>query len=271
MKRILIITIAMLAICQSSFAWGRLGHATIAKIAEDHLTPKAKKFITEYLNGESIVAYSVYADEFKNDLLVDVGFEPNNGKRVTTYPHTFEVNSECKPFRGINDNGRYVKNCIHFIDKLAAELKDHKDMSDSLRFHHIMMITHFVADMHCPQHIRYNPEDMTIGSYQVSYNGKPVKYHKLWDTDIITTLHPWGFSDLAYLLDTYTTAQIKAVTAGDTYDWAEESAICSKPAHQVKAGAKLTNRFAIDNRNLVESQIRKAGYRLAKVLNECFR
>ena len=45
----------------TSFAWGRLAHATVAKIAENHLSKKAKKQITTYLDGKSIVYYASYA------------------------------------------------------------------------------------------------------------------------------------------------------------------------------------------------------------------
>ena len=51
MKKIIFIAFALMLCGQAAFGWGRIGHATIAKIAEDHLTPKAKKLIDEYLDG----------------------------------------------------------------------------------------------------------------------------------------------------------------------------------------------------------------------------
>ena len=179
MKKIIFISLALIMCSQAAFGWGRIGHATIAKIAEDHLTVKAKRIIDEYLDGESIVKYASYADKEKNNLLIDVGFDPVGTSRVTTYPHTFEADLDCVPFKGINDNGRFVKNCAHFIDKMAEELKDHKNMSDSLRFHNIVMIVHFIGDMHCPEHIRYYPEDMSIGKYDVTFEGKTTTMHKI--------------------------------------------------------------------------------------------
>ena len=56
----------------SAAAWGRIGHATVAKIAENHLTKRAKKQITKYLHGESIVKWATYADDSKPELLVDL-------------------------------------------------------------------------------------------------------------------------------------------------------------------------------------------------------
>ena len=171
MKRILTLLCAVALVVGSASAWGRLGHATVAKNAENHLTKKAKRQITEYLHGESIVKWASYADDSKPELLVDLGFEPSNAKRFITYPHTFEANADCTPYNDIRKGDKFVKNCIYYINQMADNLKANaKDLPDSVRVAHIALIVHFVGDMHCPEHIRY-PEDQTIGYYNV-YFGK---------------------------------------------------------------------------------------------------
>lgn len=268
MKKVIFISLALLFFSQVSFGWGRVGHATIAKIAEDHLTPKAQKIIDEYLDGESIVKYASYADKYKSKLLIDLGFDPTDAERVITYPHTFESDQNCVPFKGINDNGRYVKNCVHYIEKMAAELKKHKNLSDSLRFHNIVMIVHFVGDMHCPEHIRYYPDDMSIGKYDITYDGNKTTMHKIWDSQLIATLHDGDQNDVASRIDNCSKKEIAKITAGAPYDWAADCATVSKPVHEVQEGAVLTTEYAEQNREIIENQLRKAGYRLAKVLNK---
>ena len=269
MKRIVSITAMLLVCCYAAFGWGRVGHATIATIAEDHLSPKAKKIIAEYLDGESIVKYASYADKYKNQLLIDVGFDPVGSNRVTTYPHTFEADKDAVPFVGINDNGRFVKNCIHYINKMADELKGHKNLSDSLRFHHIVMIVHFIGDMHCPEHIRYYPDDMSIGKYDITYDGKATTMHKIWDSDVIATLHKDKTPrEVADMIDNCSKKEIAKITAGKTYDWAADCARTSQPVHEVPEGAVLTKEYAKENQALMEMQLRKGGYRLAKILNQ---
>lgn len=272
MKRLFTLMLVAVVAVGSVSAWGRLGHATVAKIAENHLTKKAKKQITEYLHGESIVKWASYADDSKPELLVDLGFEPTNTKRLITYPHTFEANSDCTPYCDIRKGDVYVKNCIYYIEKMAEELKNNAaEMSDSVRVASIALIVHFVGDMHCPEHIRY-PEDQTIGYYPVYFGKEKIRYHTLWDTPIIATRHPWGFSDTAALLDTYNKEQIASVTAGTPYDWGYDSAKASKKVHEVKEGAQLDKRLYMNEYTpLAESQIRKAGYRLAALLNDIFR
>ena len=56
MKRLLLIAaFAALTSAQGAFAWGRLGHAAVARLAEQHLTKKAKANLDKLLDGRSIV------------------------------------------------------------------------------------------------------------------------------------------------------------------------------------------------------------------------
>lgn len=272
MKRVIVSIVVMVLLCGTSYGWDRRAHATVAKIAENHLTPTAKAYLDKYLNGKSIVYYASYADDYKNELLVDLGYKPENAKQKVTFPHTFEANDDCTVFRCMRKGNKFVKNCVAFADQYAAELKaNHATMNDSLRILKIAMIVHWLGDMHSPSHIRY-PDDQTIGNYPVIYGGKPLaKYHSLWDGIVFGSLFPWGFSDCALLLDTYTQEQIAEMTKGNIYDWGKDSAIASRPVHEYKEGAEIDagdyrNRFA----KLAEEQICKAGYRLAKIFNDIF-
>jgi len=273
MKRLVIMAASILCFAECSYAWGVLGHATVAKIAENNLTPKAKENLAKYFGRESIVSYASHADYYRTEWLVDYGLEPvdGSGKRVDIYPHTFEVDMSFKPFRGFNDNGRYVKNCVHFIDEYAKELRDPKNLTDSAIMTRIMIIVHLVGDMHCPEHIHYNPDDMTIGKYKIRFDNRSVRYHTLWDTEVITRRNPFSFSDVALLLDTWSDERIAETVAGGPYDWAEDSARRSYPVHAYKEGAELKRvKYLNEFTPLAEDQIRRAGYRLAKLLNDIF-
>jgi hypothetical protein len=53
----------------AAWAWGRLGHRVISRLAERHLTPQAKAAIAELLEpGESLAAVSLWADEHRGEL-----------------------------------------------------------------------------------------------------------------------------------------------------------------------------------------------------------
>lgn len=272
MRKFFLLCIVAVMMCGTSYGWDRRAHATIAKIAENHLTPIAKRWLDKYLDGKSIVYYASYADDFKPELLMELDFEPSNAKRKVTFPHTFEVDDDCTVFKGMRNGDKFVKNCVYLADRYAADLKaNHGNMSDSLRVLSIAMLVHWLGDMHSPAHIRY-PDDQTIGRYPVVYGNKKLsKYHSLWDGVLFGSLFPWGFSDCALLLDTHSSQEIAEMTKGDVYDWGKDSAMASRPVHEYKEGAVINsheyrNRFA----PLAESQVCKAGYRLAKMLNEIF-
>lgn len=270
MKKAFILALT-LTLSVSALAWGRLGHASIAKIAEDHLTKRTKRAISEIMQGEPISGYASYADEYRETLLFDVGFDPSKGgNRISKLPHLFEVDMNFEPFRGNNDNGRYVNNCINLIMQYSDNLKNWKMLDDSTRFTELVLLVHFVGDMHCPEHVRYNPEDMTIGKYNVLFNGKEIEYHKYWDSSLMESRFPWSFSDFAYLLDSWSSSEQSEVVKGDPYDWGKEIAELSYPVHQVREGDVITTDLFEEHLSLMKSQLRKAGYRLAHQLNKVF-
>jgi hypothetical protein len=57
---------AVLQLATPAWAWGRLGHRVISRLAEKQLTPQAKAAIAELLEpGESLADASTWADEVR--------------------------------------------------------------------------------------------------------------------------------------------------------------------------------------------------------------
>jgi len=173
MKRpiLLLALAATLCATQNLFAWGRLGHATVARIAEEHLTKKARANLDKWLDGESIVYYASWLDDYKPQMLVDLGYDPAKGDRMHQLPHTFSVDAEGEVVPGNRWPGtdKYLANCLYYIEESADMLKNRiRELDDSTRLARIQLIVHCVGDMHCPAHIRY-PGNTTIGYYKVDY------------------------------------------------------------------------------------------------------
>ena len=271
MKRLLLLTALVIFVCGSSYGWGRREHATVAQIAENHLTPKAKKLITKYLGGRSMVYYSCYADDYQ-PLYIDLGWEPSNYRRMAMFPHTFGVDERGRVPRTIRKGDKYIKNTIYYIDTWSKELaKNHRTMDDSTRLVRLALIIHAVGDMHCPVHIRYH-DDQTLGVYKVRYGNKSVDYHRLWDADLVGKFNMWSYTTLARQYDIFTKKQAAEATKGDVYEWGEDAARRSIPARQYTKGAKIDKTaFMREFTPLAEEQICRAGYRLAKLLNDTFK
>lgn len=272
MKRFTLLLIAAtLFTAGTSFGWGRLGHATIAKIAETHLSPKAKKQIDKYLNGRSIIYYASYPDDYRQQLLIDLGFEPSNGPRITVWGHSYQADAEGKLIPGERRGTEYVKNCTGRLEKVIEDLKNnHREMSDSARVVALALVVHLVGDIHCPKHIRYIDEP-TSGGYKVVFQGNKVSYHAYWDGHLLQLYHRWGYNELASLLDICDKKQRAELAKGDIYTWAEENARKSRYTVDTKPDTKITRDMI--NRDVLhaESQIQRAGYRLAATLNQIFK
>lgn len=273
MKKILILLI-ICAICsvQSALAWGRVGHATVACIAERHLTKRAKANLDRCLNGKSIIYYASWLDDYKPQMLVDLGYEPTGkDKRMHMLPHTMEVDANGEALHGNKfPDGQYLGNCLYYIEQSADRLKHNiKELDDSTRLACVQIIVHCIGDMHCPTHVRY-VDNKTIGYYNVIYFGQEIRYHTIWDSQILQWMQPWSYSDVATMIDHFSKQEQAEMVEGDIYDWGRDSAKASRCVYDVKAGAELDRDYVKSMRPLTESQIAKAGYRLAKVLNDVF-
>ena len=63
MKKLLLL-FSLLTFCAfQAQGWGRLGHATIAEIAQRHLTPAARANIEKYTHGTPLAEYASWMDE----------------------------------------------------------------------------------------------------------------------------------------------------------------------------------------------------------------
>ena len=270
MKRFLILCITISLISTTAYGWGRREHAAVAKIAENHLTPKAKEMIHKYMHRRSLVYYASYADDYQ-PLYIDLGWEPSNYKRMAMFPHTFNLDKNNKPLRDIRYGDKYEKNCLYFIDTWSKELKkNHKKMNDSVRLTRLALIVHAVGDMHSPVHMRFH-DDKSIGVYKVIYNGKKRDYHGLWDSGLVGAVNPGSYTDLAEVLDRSSEAEIAEIVKGDVYDWGEDVANTALRLRKDKANDVISpSQFKHDYLDEGELLIRKAGYRLAKVLNDIF-
>ena len=271
MKRLLLTLFCAVVLTTPAFGWGRLGHTTIAKVAEDHLTPKAKKQIDKYLHGRSIINYSTYPDLFRKVHLIDIGFDATNCPRKTVWGHSFQANKDGSLYLSERRGTEYVKNCLLRIDPIIKDFKEnHQNMTDSARIVSLAFIVHIVGDIHCPKHVRYEDEQLS-GQYPIVFRKKTMAFHSYWDYQLLTVFHGDSFTDLANLVDRYSKAEQKKMAAGNMNSWAEETAREFRHTVKVLPGDVIDHKAAFEDVKLAEKQIARAGYRLAALLNEIFK
>ena len=115
MKRFILIILAGLLVCSPAFGWGREGHETIAKIADNNLESSARKVIEKYLGDHSIVYYAKWMDEYRHT--PEYGF--------TTRWHVARVDENLKYF------ARPQGDAVKAINNAVEILKDYKNQTDS--------------------------------------------------------------------------------------------------------------------------------------------
>lgn len=265
MKRILIVAVALVA-SLDVMAWGTLGHCTIAEIAERNLTPKAKANIEVYTRGKPLSSYAMWMDR--------VGKDPVLGRKGATRGwHASLVDENCKTSQEMRNKYRKGRDSATGLLEMQKVLSDRKNHSDSVVMFALKSAIHMVGDMHCPAHLRYT-DNKNACWFDVYYHGKKMLLHTAWDNNIPQRkFKREAHREFADYLNTLNKKQIKKVANGWVEDWLEDAGRSVRPTlgWGVRKGDSLGEEFDKKAYPLAESQIQKAGYRLAKYLNTVFK
>ncbi|MDB5814127.1 MAG: hypothetical protein JWN23_1244 [Rhodocyclales bacterium] len=268
----------------SAFAWGSEGHRLVAEIAEHYLTPVAQRKVQTLLRAESL--YGVAGCPVKT--LADAATWPDCLRGFgQTYAHTFAWHFDDIPLCGAPDKTVYCKDgqCLstqtqRLIGVLADKSAPVKDRLEALKF-----VAHFIGDAHQPLHATDN-DDRGGNEIPVSFFGgasKSMNLHHAWDTDLLVKLIGTDTNPAGTLALQIDDKDIKAWGTGDVNDWLKESHQLAKDVAYADlpsppaCGAKTSKpetvgpRYYNKVKDTVALQIKRAGVRLAKVLNESLR
>ena len=267
MKRIIftILSISMLLNSISSFAWGSKGHDIVAAIAEQNLTPKAKKALNELLDGKSIVYYSSWMDQIQNSPYWEYGY---NKTKTWHYANvdkglTYETMQK-------NENGDVLTG-LNFLTK---ELKEnYAELTDSMRVDYVKMIVHMVGDMHCPMHAG-RLSDRGGNGFKLKWFGQNTSLHSLWDSKIIESARTWSYSEWRDHLDIVNKKYKKEVVKGTYEEWftatVSNAAMLYEYQESLEDGRMNPYEYVYKFSPMLEEQLLLGGLRLAYVLNSIF-
>lgn len=286
MKKIVIALTTLAAICavESASAWGVLGHRTIACIAEKHLTPQAKEVTQKYLKT-SLPSVALWMDRTASWTKKRKDHIP--GWEQTSTWHTLVVDEKynVSPIQTPKGSGNLVPNLKQCIENL----KNYRNLTDSAVVVNLKCVVHMLGDMHCPTHIIflefpdcfrgekdiYGKRRPARDRIPVYYNGKKMTYHSFWDGPGITAIYPEHSKDYEFYATAFDNGSAKQrakFCKGSVDDWVHDSAKSCRPVYnKVKSGDELDRDFILSYSKMTRRQCLKAGYRLAYVLNECFK
>ncbi|MDP9079949.1 MAG: S1/P1 nuclease [Bacteroidota bacterium] len=235
-------------------SWGHTGHNVVGRIAEGHLTDKAKAGVAALLGGESIADVASWADE--------------NRDRSTASWHFINVETGL-PFEEFKKQVESTADVYTALVKEEGILADEK-ASNTDRATALKYVIHFVGDIHQPMHVS-RAEDKGGNTIQVRYNGQGTNLHSLWDTKLLEQAGLSG-EELAKQFDKATPVQITKWQSDPQLLWAWESyQISSQLYGEIeKNGTSIDDAYYKAHLPVVENRIEKAGIRLAGVLNAIF-
>jgi hypothetical protein len=241
-----------------AFAWTAAGHQATAIIGEFYLTPKAAAEVHRLLaleNAKTMAAVSLWADTVKD---AGKASEPVHSVWIPLDATTYDKARDCADGRcaveAINDKAR----------KLADRRLPEGDRLIALKY-----LIHLVGDLHQPLHATQERGHVTV-----LFHSDHTNLHKVWDKGILAAVGVKG-GDLAGAL-------LKRLPPDpgplDPALWAMEShevavkQVYVGPLAPLLRGKRLTDvalpsDYGQQNRAIVETQVLRAGVRLAALLN----
>lgn len=268
--------------CHSAEAFGPKGHRLVAAIAEHYLSPVTKKQVRNILKREA--EYAVDGCPVKS--LQDASYWPDCLKdRPQTYGYTFNWHFDNIPMCEQEAYAVYCPsgNCLSAqLEKFITTLKD-KNAPARARLEALKFIAHLLGDLHQPLHMIDN-NDQGGNLIKVTYFGKETNLHVVWDIELVDQVAPGAVNtEASRMSHEITDSDAHTWSASTSKDWIAESYDLAKKfaygklphppvCNVVPSGMeKLGEDYYKEVKDIEVLQLKRAGVRLAKVLNDALR
>jgi len=257
---------------QAAYAWGPEGHVLIARLAEGHLTPRTRQAMLPLLEGRSLADVASWADDWRT-------FHPNTGRW-----HFVDVPFDQAVYDGARDCPK--GDCV--VQALKGEIAKLSSLRTPLleRRRALRFVVHFLGDLHQPLHAVDRDDrggnevraQIVLQDGEFPYHSmRNANLHSVWDNELLESAHRDQASYMAVL--ERLPAASSSWSKGTIVDWVNEAhrlaldpAYARLPSATDAAGPgqvlQLGATYVEACRPVAETQIQKAGLRLARILNE---
>jgi len=250
--------LVLVIIAQNSFAWGPQGHMVVAQVADNNLSPAAKKAAAKLLNNLTLADVANWADQIKS-----------NAEWTHTKSWHFLDLADGEDYANVEHS--HDGDVVEAITEMVKTLKDQRapiqEKQNALRF-----LIHFMGDIHQPLHIG-RPDDRGGNDLRVVFEGRKSNLHALWDSLMIMK-SPMDHIQYAKYLETNS-----FVAPYDLPELAFSQIIaeCMGARNSVYDFKDMATPVVLDttyyNKNvaLMNHQLLSGGKRLASILNTIFK
>lgn len=251
------------AVPRIAAAWSEDGHRIVAAIAEERLSPAARRLVREAIGDRSIADRDIamWADDVR-----DKRNGPWHYVNIPLAADRYDARRDC-PKEGC---------AVSAVERFSARLRDADDaleLADSLRW-----LVHLVGDLHQPLHAGEgrdrggNDTWLAIGKRR-----QPESLHRFWDVDVVAPLvsghDPVRTArELSRAIPAATAAAWRADLA--PAEWADESHLVARAIYsELRAlpvegdRIQLPAAYAASQRARTAEALSKAGVRLAALLD----
>jgi hypothetical protein len=257
-KNIVICLLFPIAVLLAS--WGAVGHQTVARIAENHLSPEAKQAVNDLLGNETLPGISSWADQVKSD----PAYSATGPYHFVNLPVGLDYSQFSTAIKALKNDNLYQA-LVKYENILADSNVSREKRAEALKF-----VVHLVGDAHQPMHIS-RAEDKGGNTIQVQFDGQGTNLHALWDGKLISRTGQ-NSEELSKLWDNASTAQILQWQKDPAIKWIYESYQLSGNLYtEIEKGNKLGEDYYKKHITEIQLRITQGGIRLAGLLNQVFK
>lgn len=178
---------------QLAFAWGDLGHETVAEIAQRHLTARGQKMMYDLIGTGPMAGPATWPDLVRSD------------KRFSPFAayHFIEIDPRYSKYEDISERHRVKRDANSIIENVPEQLYKHflmfKKFNKSQKQALISYLIHVVGDVHQPLHvgngydrganfceIRYFKSGTNAEAKMSKNTGRiSTNLHSFWDSTVV--------------------------------------------------------------------------------------
>ncbi|MBO0357851.1 S1/P1 nuclease [Hymenobacter sp. BT186] len=240
------------------WAWGVDGHRAVGKIAEQHLSRKARREVQKLLGTETLTLVSTWPDEIR--------YYPeykdtapwhyvNTPSGLTHDQYIQQLKAQTEP------------NAYNVLQTKLLELKD-TSKSQAERLAALKFVVHIVGDAHQPLHAGH-AEDKGGNDIKLKYRGKDTNLHSLWDSGLLD-YQGLTYTEMATQYNQHLPhQQVREWQKAMPEQWFWESYQASEQIYKdVPTDGDVDYKYYPAHSELMKQRIEQAGVRLAELLNK---
>lgn len=281
-------TLLLLTLPTSAFAWGSTGHRVVAEIAQRHLTPAAKKKVSQLLDGRTLADVANWPDELRSDPRFDK-YRPLHFATVkdglTSYRDAEKapcgdvvvaIDAFTAFLRTGSRQSLYtVKALSDKTDGTGKDACNPQETEPLTRAMALSFLVHLMGDLHQPLH---------VGGTDLGGNLVKVNWMKRWETNLHSTwddemvdYERLDYKEYARFLDRASKADAKRWLTGDIISFADEAVALRSKLYVFPDDSEnpeihlISYKYVGAQRDRMREQLLKGGLRLARVVNSVFK